>query len=313
MGALRRVSILALVAIVIGIAAIVAGRAVTKRGPASADNWDLLVSTRWLADHLDAPTVLVLHVGRDSSKYLEGHIPGARFLAIERFVVERAGRPNELPPVADLVAVFESLGVSDDSRVVLYGDFHGLWAARALFTLDYLGRGDRVAMLDGGLETWRIDGYPITSEQPKVSTGRLSVSPLQRIVVDGTWVHEHLGATMTVFLDARPPEQYRGEEAGRDVERPGHIPGALSLFWEETLASREQPVLLDRDSIRRMYRDRGIVEADTIVTYCRTGIQASHAYFVAKILGHPVKLYDASYLEWSNLTDYPVAIGANNE
>lgn len=313
MGALRRVSILALVAIVIGIAAIVAGRAVTKRGPASADDWDLLVSTRWLADHLDAPTVLVLHVGRDSSKYREGHIPGARFLAIERFVVERAGRPNELPPVADLVAVFESLGVSDDSRIVLYGDFHGLWAARALFTLDYLGRGDRVALLDGGLETWRIDGYPITTEEPTARAGRLSVNPQPRIVVDETWVHEHLDAPMTVLLDARPARQYRGEEAGRDVERPGHIPGSVSLFWEETLASAERPVLLDRDSIRLMYRERGIIEGDTIVTYCRTGIQASHAYFVAKILDHPVKLYDASFLEWSNLTSHPVEVGANNE
>lgn len=309
----RIASIVALAVIVICGTIIVVGQAVSRRGSTPAERWDLLLSTMWLADHLEDSTVVVLHVGRDSTTYLEGHIPGARFLAIERFVVERAGRPNELPPVADLAAVFESLGVSDDSRVVLYGDFNGLWAARAFFTLDYLGRGDRVAMLDGGLQSWRTDGYPITTEQPNVTAGRLSVSPIPTTVVDGTWMRERLHSPMTVLLDARPPDQYRGEVAGRDVKRPGHIPGAVSFFWEETLASRERPVLLHRDSIRRMYRERGIVDGDTIVTYCRTGIQASHAYFIAKFLDHPVKLYDASYLEWSNLTNHPVESSANNE
>jgi thiosulfate/3-mercaptopyruvate sulfurtransferase len=313
MRGLRTVPLLILIAVIVAVAAIILSRVGVKRGPDAVEEWGHLVSTAWLADHLDDADVVALHVGRDSTAYLTGHIPGARFLPIARFVVERDGLPNELPAVDDLVALFESLGISNDSRVVLYGDYRGLWASRVFFTFDYLGLGERTALVNGGLEAWRAEDRPVTSELPVVSAGRLSVTPRPELVVGGEWVYERLGAAGIKLLDARPVEHYRGDESGREIERPGHVPGAVSLHWEETVGSRERPVLLDLETIRRMYRERGIVEGDTIVTYCRTGIQASHAYFVARLLGHPLKLYDASYLEWSNLTDYAVETGMTND
>src|SRR3954468_14077334 len=100
---------------------------------------DMLVSTDWLAQHLSDPKVVILHASANRTVYDAGHIPGARFIALADFVVTRNGVPNELPPVADLKKPLEAVGISDDSRVILYGDTSVLPATRAFFTLDYLG------------------------------------------------------------------------------------------------------------------------------------------------------------------------------
>src|SRR5579863_3370089 len=115
---------------------------------------EMLVSTAWLEQHLNDRDLIVLHIGRDRDKFDSGHIPGSRFVRLDDLVEQRKDSLNELPPIADLQATFESLGVGERSRVVLTDDVGGVLAARAYFTLDYLGHGDRVALLDGGLKTW---------------------------------------------------------------------------------------------------------------------------------------------------------------
>lgn len=306
MRTIRGAVLLALAVALMAAIGIAITRMTPSAGRAASHTQGPLVSTRWLAAHIDDPELVILHVAADSSTYVDGHIPGARFLPVYRIVVQRDGLPNELPAVVDLVTAFESLGVSNHSRVILYGDMHGLWAARGLFTLDYLGLGSRAALLDGGLEVWRAEGRNIDAAVPTVTTGTLTVSLQPSLVVDALWVSEHGGHPTVDLVDARPEAQYRGDEPGTGIERPGHIPGALSFFWEEALESPERPVLKDLQTLRRMYRQRGIGAGDTVVTYCRTGVQASHAYFVARLLDMPVRLYDGSYMDWSNRTTFPV-------
>lgn len=148
-----------------------------QRGSAGARNSgvrsEMLVSTDWLSARLNDPKVVILHVARERDHYDKGHVPSARFVAWGEITATRDGIPNELAPVADLQKLFERLGVGDDARIVLYGDNSGLSAARAYFTLDYLGHGDRAALLDGGLEKWQ-------SERRTVST-----SFVQWILFDG--------------------------------------------------------------------------------------------------------------------------------
>ena len=115
----------------------------------------MLVSTTWLEQHLNDRNLIVLYIGRDRAQFDSGHIPGSRFVRLDELVEQHRDSLNELPPVADLVATFESLGVGQRSRVVLSDDAGGVLAARAYFTLDYLGHGDQVALLDGGLKTWK--------------------------------------------------------------------------------------------------------------------------------------------------------------
>lgn len=271
--------------------------------------WDesLLVSTEQLARRLDDPRTVILHVGRDRASYDAGHIPGARFLPLSSLVTERDGVPNELPPAAQLEEAFESVGVSDNSRVVLYGDLGGLAAARAFFSLDYLGKTDG-ALLDGGLEQWRAEQRPVSTEAPGAQRGSLTVRVRRDIVVDAEWVRSRLGNDSTIVLvDARPPAEYRGEVPGEGVTRPGHIPGAHNIFWRRAHISEQDTRLRSPEILHADFTLADAALGDTIVTYCRTGVQASHAYYVARYLRRPVVMYDASYIDWSRRgEEYPV-------
>lgn len=270
---------------------------------------ELLVSTEQLAERLDDPQLVILHVARDRTGYDAGHLPGARFLPLGALVVERDGIPNELPPVSRLDSVFESVGVGDASRVVLYGDLGGLSAARAFFTLDYLGHADK-AVLDGGLEVWLAEERPISRDVPASVRGMLNPQPRPEIVVEAEWVLERLDSARVVLIDARPPEQYTGATPGDGITRPGHIRGAHNLYWKNTLLSEQRPVLRTPDVLRGMFELAEADRRDTVVTYCRTGVQASWDYFVARYLGYTTRMYDASYLDWSRRgSAFPVVTG----
>lgn len=301
----------------------------------------LLVSVNQLAERLNDPGTVILHVGRRAG-YDAGHIPGARFLPLSSLVTEQGGVPNELPSVEALDAAFEEAGVSNNSRVVLYGDLGGLAATRAFFTLDYLGHAN-VSVLNGGLESWRAAGREVTTAAPTVTRGTFDPRPRPELLATAEYVRDHLRDTTVVLIDARPPAEFSGETPGDGVTRPGHIPGAQNLFWRNLVVSEERPELRstnvvfslfgltgarlaaqverDREEARRDARRRGSptreerraerdappAQGTTVVVYCRTGVQASYLYFVSRYLGYQTKLYDGSFVDWSRRgPDFPV-------
>lgn len=278
--------------------------------------WDrtLLVSTEGLARRLNDPRVIVIHVGRDRTSYDAGHIPGARFLPLSSIVAEQNGIPNELPAPEALEAAFEGVGVSDNSQVVLYGDLNGLLAARAFFTLDYLGKTD-AALLDGGIEQWRKEERPVTTEAPAARTGTLTPRVRPDIVVNADWVRQRLGNDSTIVLiDARPPAEFTGDTPGDGITRPGHIPGAHNIFWRTALVSEQDTRLRSPEVLHASYTLADAAFGDTIVAYCRTGVQASHAYYVARYLKRPVVMYDGSFIDWSRRgEEYPVERGTGEQ
>jgi thiosulfate/3-mercaptopyruvate sulfurtransferase len=282
---------------------------------APAVNSKMLVTTGWLAGRLNDPKVVILHVARERAHYDEGHVPGARFVAWGEITATRAGVPNELPPMGDLRGLFERLGVGEEARVILYGDNAGLSAARAYFTLDYLGHGERAALLDGGIEKWRAEGRPVSTEAPAVRpspfTPRVRVEAVVDLDVmrDVSWATSNVTRPNVALIDARPAEEYTGAKAGDGVPRGGRIPGAANLFWVRHLVSRENPVMRPAAELRRLYEAAGALPGRKVVTYCRTGGQASHSYFTAKYLGYDVVMYDGSFFEWSNAADTPVETG----
>jgi thiosulfate/3-mercaptopyruvate sulfurtransferase len=268
-------------------------------------NAHLLVSSQWLSEHLNDPQVVVLQVGQESTAYEQGHIHGARFLPLGAIMTTVNGTLNELPPVAQLDSVFRSLGISNGTRVVVYGP--SLAAGRTFFTLDYLGHGDRTALLDGGFQGWRAEGRPVSTERPRIVPGSFTSAARPDRVVDANWVHQHLGDPRYALIDARPAGQFSGAVASDGVPRPGHIPGAGNVFWEETLVSTEVPTLRDAASLRAMFQAAGATPGRSVVAYCRSGLQASFAYFVARYLGYDVRMYDGSFMDWSPRTELPVA------
>ncbi|MFN8653829.1 MAG: sulfurtransferase [Gemmatimonadales bacterium] len=257
----------------------------------------LLVSPSWLSAHLADPGLVVIETGGNSESYQAGHIPGARFIPLSAIVVTRDGLPNELPEVAALEQVLEGAGIGESGRIVIYGD--PLPAARLFFTLDYLGLGGRAALLDGGLPAWKKAGGAVTSEVPPPRPGSFTPHPRPDLVVTADWVQSHLGDSSVALIDARPPAEYRGDPAGAEVTRGGHIPGAASYFWRWSLNPGEPATLKDPAVLAKLLARAGAAPGKVLVSYCRTGVQASHLYFALRYMGYAPKLYDGSYLEWN--------------
>jgi thiosulfate/3-mercaptopyruvate sulfurtransferase len=262
---------------------------------------EMLVTTGWLAANLSEPDVIVLCINSTPEFYSKGHIPGARQIKLEDIAVTRDGIPNELPPVETLQRVFAAAGVSNSSRVVLYGERFNLLAARAYFTMDYLGVAARAAILDGGLEKWTTERRPLSTEIPQAKTTTLVVSPRSEILVDTKAMRElsQKKPGSVTLVDARPTKEFTGEQRSEDVAKAGHIPGAKGLYWMDMLVSRQNPVLKPEAELRRMYSSLNTKSDQPLVTYCRTGMQSSFDYFVAKYLGYEPSMYDASFFEWS--------------
>jgi thiosulfate/3-mercaptopyruvate sulfurtransferase len=265
---------------------------------------DMLVSTQWLAEHLKDPGVVVLCVSASPGFYSEGHIPGARWLKLPDIVTKRGDVPNELPSVEQLTKVFTAAGVTRDARIVLYGDDYNLIAARAYYTLDYLGLAGHAALLDGGLNKWKNEVRPVSTDMTGPASPRNALTPTinQGILMDTRTIKDWTAsspATRAALLDARPFAEYAGERHSADVHRLGHIPGAKSLYWQDLLVSREDPVLLPPQELRRKLEAAGTAPGKDVITYCRSGMQSSFDYFVAKYLGYNVRMYDGSFFEWS--------------
>jgi thiosulfate/3-mercaptopyruvate sulfurtransferase len=290
------------------------GRTQQKEKPRSVRS-EMIVSTAWLSAHLNDPKVAILHVARERAHYDRGHIPGARFVGWSEITATRDGVPNELAPVAELQKLFERLGVGNDARIVLYGDNSGLAAARAYFTLDYLGHGGRAALLDGGLEKWQAERRAVSTDvvEPKSAgfTPRVHPSVVTNldVVRDLSWSATNLDPSGVVLIDARPVDEYTGAKPGDGVPRGGHIPGAANVFWMQNIFSKESPVLRSPAELYRLYEKAGAQRGRTVVAYCRTGGQASHAYFTLKYLGYDVVMYDGSFFEWSNTEGTPIIAG----
>lgn len=298
------------------LAVILAAVGLVESATAVSVRSELLVSTDWLARHLENPEVVVVHVSRDRRAYDQGHVPGARFLSWQAVATTRNGVPNELPPFPDLVETARRLGITSRSRIVLYDDDGGLFAARAYVALDYLGLGDQAALLDGHLKKWKREGRPLSSEVPRVRPSNLIARPHPEVVLSMGVVRDLVSLqrqyrdSSVAFVDARPPQAFSGSRPGEGVRRPGHIPGARNVPWTEHLVDPEDnPVLRPPEELLRLYQSAGVDPGDLVVPYCRTGGQASHAYFVLKYLGFRPRLYDGSFIEWSADLDNPVESG----
>ena len=286
---------------------LVASYAVGQQRPAASANSDgvrteMLVSTKWLADHLKDPNLVILHLADNLGDYKRGHIPGARYLAMKKISTDNGSINVELPSVDQLQQTFSELGVGDNTRVVIYATNWFPDAARAYFTLDYLGHGDKAALLDGGVEQWLAEDRPVSGEAPTFAPATFTpkVQEKVRALLDEVKsdVDAKPGEGPEQIIDARPSPRYQS----------GHLAGASNVYWQDALVSKENPVFQSPEKLRAIYASRGIVPGKKIVTYCEVGLQASHGYFLAKYLGYDAAMYDGSYQEWTS-KNLPVTKG----
>ena len=277
---------------------------------AAADTRDaLLVSPAWLGQHLNDANLVMLHVG-DPAQYEAQHVPGARLVRLSDVSVSDrtgAGLMLEMPAADDLRQRLERLGISDDSRVIVY--YAQGWvspATRVMFTLDYAGLGARAALLDGGLDGWTRAGLKTTSTVPDARSGKLSPLRVRSIVIDADGVTARLKTPGFVVIDGRTPSFYDGLQTGGSADRPhktGHIAGARNVPFTDVTNDDQQ--WRTPEQLKALFDEAGVKPGDTIIGYCHIGQQATAMLFAARTLGHPVLLYDGSFQDWSR-RDLPV-------
>ena len=226
---------------------------------------------------------------------------GSRIVQLTEIVTTRDGIPNELAEVSALQRVFERAGISNESRIILYGEHAGMLAARAYLTLDYLGLADRAALLDGGLEKWRAEHRVESMSAPPVGVSHLETHSHPEILVSLAEMTEYSRSKKkeAVLIDARPNDEYTGAKFSRDVSKAGHIPNSVGIYWQNLLLNNSIPELKSADELRELFRASGASAGKEVITYCRTGMQSSFSYFVAKYLGYKSRMYDGSFYEWS--------------
>lgn len=249
----------------------------------------IVVDAAWLATHLKDPNLVLLHVG-DKADYAAKHIPGARHVAL-----------------ADLRQRLENLGISNDSRVIVY--YGKDWVSpttRVIFTLDYAGLGDHASLLDGGMDAWIAAGNKVVDVVPEPKKGTLAALKLKPIVVTGDQVRERMGKKGFAIVDGRSASLYDGIETGGMPEHPhktGHIAGAGSVPFSEVVDDKNQ--VKSADELKALFAKAGVKPGDTVIAYCHIGQQATATLFAARSLGYPVLLYDGSFEDWSRREDAP--------
>jgi thiosulfate/3-mercaptopyruvate sulfurtransferase len=269
--------------------------------------WDALQSTAQVASQLNDPKSVIIDVSESDVFRKDGHIHGAYHteIAAWRSVHEKhflLKTPNELQ------TLIRSLGINNDSNVILYGHLGSakdlLYGSYIYWALRHSGV-KNVAIMDGGLEQWKAEKRFVINDDVKVPEGSFTVKTASEMVADMAYVKGNLGKI--AMLDARASENYFGVTPSNGVERLGHIPGAASYFWTYSIT----PELKVKSTavLKKIFNDGfGFSQNQEILVYCTGGLETSFNYFVLSgILGYTnVRLYDGSMREWGNLPDTPM-------
>lgn len=266
----------------------------------------LVVSTEWLASRLQDPQVVVVEVVSTPGERNE-RIPGARELAYRHITVRRDSLTNELPQADSLRSLFEGLGISSGSHVVVYAQDAPM-ATRLLFTLISIGH-QNASYLDGGLVQWKSEGRPVATSIAPIARGRMTAVPSTDVVVTADWLTMHIGEPGVSLIDTRTLGEYNGTGNRSGMPSAGHLAGAKQLEWEWLFESDQPLRLKSREALRALYAER-TRPRDIVVTYCWIGYRGSATWFVARLLGYDARLYDGSYQDWQRRA-LPVTAGGN--
>jgi thiosulfate/3-mercaptopyruvate sulfurtransferase len=275
-------------------------------------NPDVLVSTDWVDQHRNDPSIRLIESNEDQLLYPSGHIPGAVQVdwaadlndQVTRDYLDRAG----------FEALMSRIGVTNDTTVVFYGDKNNWWATYAFWVFQLFGH-TKAKVMDGGRLKWEKEGRELTREVPSFAATKYTAKERDDSTIRAfkEEVLKHQDAKKPL-VDVRSPAEFSGEKTHmaeypqEGVLRGGHIPGAKSVPWARA-ANPDDGTFKSADELRAIYEgEQGLKKDDDIVTYCRIGERSSHTWFVLQyLLGYPkVRNYDGSWTEWGNSVRAPI-------
>ncbi len=281
-------------------------------------NPDALVSTEWLARHLEAPDLRVVDgsftlpgvTPTARELYAQRHLPGAVFFDIDDIADEQSSLPHMLPSAEKFAQRMRRLGLGDGHKIVIYDGTGLSSAARPWWMLRVFGHRD-VAILDGGLPKWQAEGRPVTDEIPAPRERHFTARLNTLLVRDKAQLLENLASRREQVLDAGAPGRFAGtEKEPRAALRSGHIPGSLNLHYDALIDPRTR-TLLPAEELARRFAAAGLERGKPVVTTCGSGVSACALAFGLYLLGWPdAAVYDGSWSEWGLPGDTPVETGA---
>ncbi len=286
-------------------------RAIEDKGYAQPE---VLVSTDWLAEHLDDPAIRILESDEDVLLYHTGHIPGAQKIDWHEDLNDPVQRDYVSPE--QFQRLLRAKGIDENTTVIFYGDKNNWWAAYAFWVFQLFGF-TNARLLDGGRTKWEAEGRPMTTDVPSFPPTNYQAPARKderiRAFLSDVMVHQRQGKPM---IDVRSPDEFTGkklhmpEYPQEGAMRGGHIPGAKSVPWAR--AANADGTFKSADELRAIYEgEKGLAPNDDVVAYCRIGERSSHSWFVLTyLLGYPrVRNYDGSWTEWGNAVRVPIAQG----
>lgn len=269
-----------------------------------------LVSTDWLAEHLNDKNLRVVESNEDMLLYDTGHIPGAVKIDWTTDLNDPVRR--DYLDREHFEKLMREKGISNDTLVVFYGDKNNWWAAYALWVFHLFGH-TNTALLNGGRKKWMDEGRTFTREKPITPPTNYTAPPRDdshiRAFRDEVLAHVRKQGAL---VDVRSPQEYTGERLhmpdypNEGALRGGHIPGAQSIPWAQAI--REDGTFKSADELTALYGGKGITPDKDVIAYCRIGERSSHTWFVlSHLLGFKnVKNYDGSWTEWGNGVGLPI-------
>ncbi|MGQ9813551.1 MAG: sulfurtransferase [Candidatus Roseilinea sp.] len=271
---------------------------------------ETLVSTEWLAAHLNDPGIRIVESNEDPLLYSAGHIPGAVNIDWTADLNDQIVR--DYIHSDSFARLMSEKGISNDTTVIFYGDKNNWWACYAFWVFQLFGH-TNAKILNGGRRKWVDEGRPMTRDVPAYprTTYQAPARDDSRYRAFRDQVLAHVRANGTL-VDVRSPQEYTGERLhmpdypNEGALRGGHIPGAKSIPWAQ--AVREDGTFKSYDDLMALYTSEGVTPDKDIITYCRIGERSSHTWFVLKyLLGFErVRNYDGSWTEWGNSVGVPI-------
>jgi thiosulfate/3-mercaptopyruvate sulfurtransferase len=273
---------------------------------------EVLVSTDWVAQHLNDPKVRLVESNEDILLYDTGHIPGAVKIDWTTDLNDQLIR--DYVDRNKLETLLRARGINNDTTIVFYGDKNNWWATYAMWVLQLFGV-TNVKILDGGRLRWVDEGRPLSTDTPSYPKGNITIGERDdaKIRAFREDVLGHLKAKGQL-VDVRSPEEYRGEKTHmpeypqEGCLRGGHIPGAKSIPWAKAI-DPETHTFKNAADLRKLYeQENGLKRDQETIAYCRIGERSSHTWFaLTYLLGFgSVRNYDGSWTEWGNAVRLPV-------